>query len=257
MAIELHRSGHVATIRIARPAKLNSLSLAMYEDLGRAFAETRDDDGIRAVVLAGAGERAFCVGADLTESIPALASDRFDISAWDPAHLKGTKFYKPIVCAVRGLCIGGGFEIMLGTDIRIASTDAEFQLPEPSHGFVPAGGTLVRLVRQIGYAHAMEILLSGRRFSAAEMAAKGVVNQVVAPDKVEPLAQETAAHIATLSPTAIQTIKQAVLTLQDLPLEQAFAEEAKLGQRTFTSEDARRGLRAFAERAARSGGKQR
>lgn len=256
MAIELHRSGHVATIRIARPAKLNSLSLAMYEDLGRAFAEARDDDGIRAVVLTGAGERAFCVGADLTESIPALASDRFDISAWDPAHLKGMKFYKPIVCAVRGLCIGGGFEIMLATDIRIASTEAEFQLPEPSHGFVPAGGTLVRLVRQIGYAHAMEILLSGRRFSAAEMAAKGVVNQVVAPDKVEPLAQEIAAHIATLSPTAIQTIKEAVLTLQDLPLEQAFAEEARLGQRTFTSEDARRGLRAFAERAARSNGKQ-
>ncbi|BCH31357.1 enoyl-CoA hydratase [Mesorhizobium sp. L-8-10] len=256
MTIELHRSGHVATIRIARPAKLNSLSLAMYEDLGRAFAEARDDDGIRAVVLAGAGERAFCVGADLTESIPALASDRFDISAWDPAHLKGMKFYKPIVCAVCGLCIGGGFEIMLATDIRIASTGAEFQLPEPSHGFVPAGGTLVRLVRQIGYAHAMEILLSGRRFSAAEMAAKGVVNQVVDPDKVEPLAQETAAQIATLSPTAIQTIKEAVLTLQDLPLEQAFAEEARLGQRTFTSEDARRGLRAFAERAAGTSGKQ-
>ncbi len=256
MAIELHRSGHVATIRIARPAKLNSLSLAMYEDLGRAFAEARDDDGIRTVVLTGAGERAFCVGADLTESIPALASDRFDISAWDPAHLKGMKFYKPIVCAVRGLCIGGGFEIMLATDIRIASTDAEFQLPEPSHGFVPAGGTLVRLVRQIGYAHAMEILLSGRRFSAAEMAAKGVVNQVVAQDKVEPLAQETAARIAALSPTAIQTIKEAVLTLQDLPLEQAFAEEARLGQRTFTSEDARRGLIAFAERAARSNGNQ-
>src|SRR5690606_29894448 len=153
------------------------------------------------------------------------------------------------VCAMRGLCIGGGFEIMLATDIRIASTDAVFQLPEPAHGFVPAGGTLVRLVRQIGYAHAMEILLSGRRFGAAEMAAKGVVNQVVEPDQVAPLAQETAAHIASLSPTAIQTIKEAVLTLQDLPLREAFAQEARLGQRTFTSDDAKRGLEAFARRS--------
>lgn len=254
MAIELHRDGHVATIRIARPDKLNALSLAMYDDLGRAFAEARDDDRVRAVVLTGAGERAFCVGADLTESIPALASDRFDISAWDPAHLKNAGFYKPVVCAVRGLCIGGGFEIMLATDIRIAATDAVFQLPEPAHGFVPAGGTLVRLVRQIGYAHAMEILLLARRFGAGEMAAKGVVNQVVEPDRVEPVAHEIAAQIAALSPTAIQTIKEAVLTLQDLPLEEAFAREARLGQRTFTSDDARRGLEAFARRAAGGSG---
>ncbi|MGH6881243.1 MAG: enoyl-CoA hydratase/isomerase family protein, partial [Hypericibacter sp.] len=113
MAIELQRTGHVATIRLSRPEKLNALSLEMYDDLGRAFAEVRDDDEIRTVVLTGAGDRAFCVGADLTESIPALANDRFDISAWDPAHLKGVAFYKPIVCAIRGMCIGGGFEIML------------------------------------------------------------------------------------------------------------------------------------------------
>lgn len=113
MAIELTKDGNVATIRIARPDKLNALSLQMYEDLGKAFAEARDDDTVHAVVLTGAGTRAFCVGADLTESIPALASGRFDISAWDPAHLKGQRFHKPLVCAVRGLCIGGGFEIML------------------------------------------------------------------------------------------------------------------------------------------------
>jgi len=253
VTIELHRSGPVATIRISRPEKLNALSLAMYEELGKAFIEVRDDDVVGAVVLTGAGDRAFCVGADLTESIPALASDRFDISAWDPAHLKGLKFYKPIVCAIRGLCIGGGFEIMLATDIRIASSDAVFQLPEPSHGFVPAGGTLVRLVRQIGYAHAMEILLSASRFGADEMRAMGVVNRVVEPDEVEPVAHEFAARVASLSQTAIQTIKEAVLTLQDLPLDAAFVAEARLGQRTFTSPDAKRGLRAFADRPPRSG----
>jgi enoyl-CoA hydratase len=249
MAIELSRDGHVATITIARPEKLNALSLKMYDDLGRAFAEVRDDGDVRAVILTGAGDKAFCVGADLTESIPALAADRFDISAWDPAHLKNTAFYKPLICAVRGLCLGGGFEIMLATDIRIATEDAIFQFPEAKHGFVPAGGTLVRLVRQIGYAHAMEILLTARRFSAAQLLARGVINQVVASSDLDRMAREIAQEIAALSPTAVQTIKEAVLTLQDETWEKAFAKEAALGQRTFTSEDAKRGLAAFAARA--------
>lgn len=252
MSIDLTRNGHVATVRINRPEKLNSLTLAMYDDLGRAFFEIKEDDAIRSVVLAGAGERAFCVGADLTESIPALAEDRFDISHWDPAHIKFPGFYKPVVSAVRGMCMGGGFEIMLATDIRVAARDAVFQLPEPKHGFVPAGGTLVRLVRQIGYAHAMEIMLTADRFSAEDLRAKGVVNRVVDADQVEAVAVEFADKIAALSPVAIQTIKEAALTLQDLPLLEAFRIEASLGQRTFTSEDAKRGLAAFAKR---SGGK--
>jgi enoyl-CoA hydratase/carnithine racemase len=248
MAIDYRKDGTVATIRINRPDKLNALSLAMYDDLGRAFAEANADDGVHAVVLAGAGDRAFCVGADLTESIPALAEGRFDISHWDPAHLKVEGFYKPVIGAIRGLCIGGGFEIMLATDIRIAAKDAQFQLPEAGHGFVPAGGTLVRLVRQIGYAHAMEIMLTAARFSAADMLARGVVNRIVEAEEVEPTAQEIAARIAKLSPSAVQTIKEAALTLQHLPLKDAFHQEAALGQRTFTSEDAKRGLAAFAER---------
>ncbi len=249
MAIDFSRHGAVARIAFNRPEKLNALSLAMYDDLGRAFEEVGNDPEIRCAVLTSAGGRAFCVGADLTESIPALAADRFDISAWDPAHLKVPGFYKPVVCAINGLCLGGGFEIMLATDIRLAAPGAVFQLPEPSHGFVPAGGTLVRLVRQIGYAQAMEILLTAQRFSAAEMVAKGVVNRVVEGD-VEAEAFAVADRIAALSPQAVQTIKQAVLTLQDLPLEEAFRQEAALGQKTFTSDDARRALAAFASRGA-------
>lgn len=248
MAIDFTKDGHVATVRINRPDKMNALTLAMYDDLGRAFHDIKADDEVRAVVLTGAGDRAFCVGADLRESIPALAADTIDISAWDPAHIKFPGFYKPVVSAIRGMCMGGGFEIMLATDIRIAARDAVFQLPEPRHGFVPAGGTLVRLVRQIGYVHAMEIMLTAERFSADELLAKGVVNRVVDSDQVELLAYELAAKIAALSPIAIQTIKEAALTLQDLPLAEAFRVEAALGQRTFTSADAKRGLAAFANR---------
>jgi enoyl-CoA hydratase len=251
MSVEVERADTIMTIRLSRPEKLNALSLAMYDELGRAFIEAAQDDTVRVVLLTGAGQRAFCVGADLTESIPALADDRFDISAWDPAHLKNVPLYKPVVCAVQGLCIGGGFEIMLATDLRIAAEDAVFQLPEPTHGFVPAGGTLVRLVRQIGYAHAMEILLTARRFSSRELLERGVLNRVVPADEVEPTARALAEHLAVLSPTALQTIKEAVLTLQDLPLRDAFAAEARLGQRTFTSEDAKRGLASFAGRDKR------
>lgn len=248
MSIDFTKDGSIATVRINRPEKMNALSLAMYDDLGRAFLEIKDDDGIRAVVLTGGGDRAFCVGADLTESIPALAADTIDISAWDPAHIKFPGFFKPVVCAVKGLCMGGGFEIMLATDIRVAARNAVFQFPEPKHGFVPAGGTLVRLVRQIGYAHAMEIMLTADRFSADDLLAKGVLNRVVDTDQVEPVAFEFAAKIAALSPLAVQTIKEAALTLPDLPLAEAFHVEAALGQRTFTSEDAKRGLAAFVNR---------
>jgi enoyl-CoA hydratase len=248
MAIDVSRDGAVAIIRIARPEKLNALTLAMYEDLGRAFADAGRDDRVHAVVLAGSGDRAFCVGADLNESIPALSDGRFDISAWDPAHLKTGGFYKPVISAVRGLCIGGGFELMLATDLRIAAEDAMFQFPEVNHGFVPAGGTLVRLTRQIAFAHAMEMLLTGRRFSAAELRERGVLNQVVARDRVEPVAMALATQIASKSPLAVQTIKEAALTLYDLPAREAFAREAALGQRAFTSDPAKEALAGFARR---------
>lgn len=248
MTITVTHDGEVAIIRLSRPEKLNALTLAMYDDLGRAFAEAGRDERVHVVVLAGAGDRAFCVGADLKESIPALASDRFDISAWDPAHLKPAGFHKPVISAIRGLCIGAGFELMLATDLRIAAETAVFQLPEVDHGFVPAGGTLVRLTRQIAYAHAMEIMLSGRRFSAAELQARGVLNQVVASDQVEPVAMALASRIAAKSPLAVQTIKEAALTLRDLPIQEAFAREAVLGQRTFTSDRAKASLAAFARR---------
>jgi len=248
MGIEVTRDGVVATVRFARPEKLNALTLAMYDDLGRAFAEVAADDRVNAVVLAGAGDRAFCVGADLTESIPALASGAIDISAWDPAHLKPAGFHKPIVSAVRGLCMGGGFEIMLATDLRIAAEDAVFQFPEVDHGFVPAGGTMVRLTRQIAYAHAMELMLTNRRFGAAELLAFGVLNRVLPSAEVEPAAQALAAEIAGRNPVAVQTIKEAALTLYDLPLADAFAAEAVLGQRAFTSAGAKAGLARFADR---------
>src|SRR5690606_1522403 len=240
--------GRIALVHFDRPEKLNALTLAMYNDLGAAFERAQNDDAVRVIVLTGAGERAFCVGADLTESIPALASGRFDISEWDGAHMKTGRITKPVIAAINGLCLGGGFEIMLATDLRIAATEAQFALPEPGIGVVPAGGTLVRLARQIPYARAMELLLTADRFSAAQLLEMGVLNQVVPADQVLPTALALAESIAALSPQAVRLIKRAVRELSDLPWQEAFAREAVLGQEAFTSEDARRGLQAFAER---------
>jgi len=240
--------GRIALVHFDRPEKLNALTLAMYNDLGAAFERAQNDDAVRVIVLTGTGERAFCVGADLTESIPALASGRFDISEWDGAHMKTGRITKPVIAAINGLCLGGGFEIMLATDLRIAATQAQFALPEPGIGVVPAGGTLVRLARQIPYARAMELLLTADRFSAAQLLEMGVLNQVVPAEQVLPTALALAERIAALSPQAVQLIKRAVLELDDLPWQQAFAREAVLGQQAFTSDDARRGLAAFAER---------
>jgi enoyl-CoA hydratase/dehydration protein DpgD len=249
MAIDYTVEAGVATVRINRPEKLNALTLAMYDALAQAFVRAQEDPAVRVVLLCGSGERAFCVGADLTESIPALAEGRFDISEWDGAHLKQNGFYKPVVAAIHGLCMGGGFEIMLAADIRIASDTAVFALPEASMGFTPAGGTLVRLTRQIPFAFAMELMLTAERFPARRLAEMGLLNRVVPPEELEPLALSYARGIAQKGAVAVGVIKEAALTLGHLPFDEAFLQEARLGQRAFTSDEAKDGLRRFLSRA--------
>lgn len=247
MTVRYEKVGSTAVITIDRPDKLNSLTLSMYEELGDGFDSARDDDGVAAVVLTGSG-RAFCVGADLTESIPALAEGRFDISEWDGAHQKHTRLFKPVICAVNGLALGGGFEIMLSTDLRVASEAARFGLPEAGVGVVPAGGTLARLTRQISYAHAMELLLLSDQIDAATAFRMGLVNAVVEPERVLDTAMEWANRIASLSGNALAVTKKAVIQLGDMPLDAAFHAEALYGQQAFDSDDARAGLAAFAGR---------
>jgi enoyl-CoA hydratase/carnithine racemase len=161
--------------------------------------------------------------------------------------MKTGRITKPVIAAINGLCLGGGFEIMLATDLRIAAGEAMFALPEPGIGVVPAGGTLVRLARQIPYVKAMELMLTADRFSAAQLLEMGLLNQVVPADQVLPTALTIARRIAALSPGSVQLIKRAVHELADMPWKDAFAREAALGQEAFTSEDAQRGLQAFAE----------
>ncbi len=234
----------IAIIKFNRPEKLNTLTLQMYEDLGNAFKSAAADPNVAVCILTGEGPKSFCVGADLTESIPYLNQGHY-IDEWDAAHLKHVPLYKPVIAAVNGLCMGGGFEIMLSTDIRIASSKAEFALPEVGLGIVPAGGTLVRLARQIPYVKAMELILSAERINAEKALDYGILNYVVEPDQLMDKAMELAQKFLKLSTTAVQTAKESVLKLREIPLEQAFETEALLGYKAFTSEDAKEGLDAF------------
>lgn len=247
MAIDYDVMGGIATITINRPEKRNSLTLKMYDDLATAFKRASSDPEVAVIILTGAGDKAFCVGADLTESIPYLADGHY-IDEWDDTHLKHSKVYKPIIAAVNGACMGGGFEILFATDIRVASSKAVFRLPEVSLGIVPAGGTLVRLARQIPYARAMEIILTGRSITAQEAFDYQILNYVVEPENVLEKAREIAEGFLSLSVTAVQCAKESVLKLLNLPMEEAFDTESLLGFKAFTSEDGKEGLKSFYEK---------
>lgn len=248
--IGFERSNGVAVIRIDRPEKLNALTLSMYADLAAAFDEVRDDDRIGVAILTGSGARAFCVGADLDESIPALAEGRFDISEWDGAHQKHSRLDKPVIAAINGLCLGGGFEIMLSTDLRIAAQDAVFGLPETGIGAVPAGGTLTRLVRQIPYAWAMELILLGEQIDADTALRLGLLNRVVPAGALIDSAFGLAERLLARSGTALSVAKSSIRQLSALPEGAAFRAEARYGQLAFESADTREGLAAFAARRA-------
>lgn len=238
----------IGVITIDRPEKLNALTLEMYQELGRAFDRVARDPEIGVAILTGAGDRAFCVGADLAESIPALASGAFDISRWDGAHQKHSTLDKPVICAVNGLCLGGGFEIMLATDLRVAADSATFGLPETGVGVVPAGGTLTRLVRQVPTAPAMELMLLGEPIDAARAERIGLVNRVVPAVDLQDAAHDLARRLLARSGTALGVVKASVRALSDMTQEAAFHAEALFGQQAFTSDDAAEGLDAFATR---------
>jgi enoyl-CoA hydratase/carnithine racemase len=244
LLIKLDVQNGIAVITINRPEKLNALNLHMYDELANAFKEVGSDPNVSVCILTGAGSKAFCVGADLYESIPYLASGHL-ISEWDDTHLKNTEMFKPIIAAVNGMCFGGGFEILFSTDIRIASEHATFSLPEVSIGLVPAGGTLVRLARQIPYARAMELILTGKVINAKEAYEYGILNKVVEAENLLEEALKIAEIFLDLSSSAVQTAKESVLKLLNLPMDQAFRQEALIGNKAFISDDAKEGLDAF------------
>ncbi|MGH8649986.1 MAG: enoyl-CoA hydratase/isomerase family protein, partial [Burkholderiales bacterium] len=197
---------HVMVVTIDNQPRLNAMSRAMMEDLGRLWDELeRGSD--RCIVLTGAGDRAFSAGADMSGDLSARAEMARMINR---ALLKDRPYTKPIVAAVNGTCAGGGVELLLATDIRAAAPHARFGLPEVKWSIYPFGGATLKLVQQIGYVHAMELLLTAKLIDANEAARIGLINRVVAADALMAWALETAETIAANSPTAVQAVKEQI-----------------------------------------------
>src|SRR3954470_16551562 len=242
---------HTLVLTMNRPEKRNALSGEMLAIMSDAWDRVNEDDDIRVCILTGAGG-AFCAGADLSAMTETHPSDRFEGGTFDPSHikslLKGFRLTKPLIAAVEGPAIAGGTEILQGTDIRIAGESARFGVSEVKWGLYPLGGSAVRLVRQIPYTVAADLLLTGRHIKAPEAKEIGLIGHVVPDSEALAKAPELAELIAANGPLAVQAILRTIRESEGPHENDAFRLDAKLGMAVFQSEDAKEGPRAFAEK---------
>jgi len=241
--VESH-GAHVVVVTIDNQPRLNAMTRAMMVELGRVWDEL-DRGPCRAIVLTGAGERAFSAGADMSGDLSAPAEMARVVSH---ALLKVDEFSKPIVAAVNGDCAGGGVELLLCTDVRAAATHARFGLPEVKWSVYPFGGATIKLVQQIGYVHAMELLMTAKLIDAVEAARIGLVNRVVPAAELMTWALETADRIAANSPSAVQAVKRQISATIAEHARTREALDQSLGDRVRASTDFQEGIAAFREK---------
>lgn len=252
VSVDLCIGDRVATITLNRPAALNALTGEMRASLRDAWRAVDGDEDVLAVVLTGAGDRSFCTGADLKDA--AQHGDSFVQQTFgDPASqhlLSGMGIDKPIICAINGYAIGGGLEIAMACDIRIAADHAEFGMPEPRVGSMPGSGGTQLLPRLVGRSMAMHMLLTGDRIDAATALRCGLVGEVVAGDRLADRAMEVARRIASNAPLSVRAIKAMVLRGSDAPLDSALAMERYAFGLLRDSDDRQEGREAFREKRA-------
>jgi len=239
------KRGRIAIITINRPEAMNALTSEMLAALDATFDDFNRDPDLWVAILTGAGDKAFCAGMDLKEAIPLVTSGE-TLGYDDPTKRQFSDVFKPIIAAVNGYCIAGGLEMLEGTDLRIAAEHATFGLGEVRWGIIPTGGSHIRLPRQVPWAIAMELLLTGRTIDAQRAYEIGLVNRVVPADQLMPSALELAETICKNGPLAVRTAKE--IAVRALGLEPGFVLERTLGARVMASEDAQEGPRAFAEK---------
>jgi len=244
-SIKYDKRGRIAIVTLNRPEALNALTPEMLSVLEEVWTDYTADRDLWCAVFTGAGDRAFCAGADLKESIPRLTSGE-SLGFEDATKRQFSDVFKPVVAAVNGFCIAGGLEMLLGTDIRIAAEHATFGLGEVRWGVIPAGGSHIRLPRQVPWAIAMELLLTGKTIDAQRAFDVGLINGVVPADQLMPVAMEVAETICMNGPLAVRTAKE--IAVRALNLEAGFVLERALSQRVMRSADAKEGPKAFMEK---------
>jgi len=244
------KRGSSGIITLSRPDKMNALSLGLALELGEVVDEADQDEEVRVVILTG-GKKLFCAGADIEElstlTVPSAATVflRGLGKAFDKI---GRELSKPIIAAVAGAALGGGLELCLACDIRIAAENATFGFPEVTVGVIPAAGGTQRLPRIVGIAKATEMILSGKAINAEEAYRIGLVNKVVPLDKLMDEAEEMANMLAKRAPLSLKAAKSSIKMAADVNLDSGLNFELLSASALFASEDTKEGIRAFVEK---------
>jgi crotonobetainyl-CoA hydratase len=249
------RRGHVLEITLDRP-KVNAIDFKASHALGEAFVQLRDDPELRVGIVTGAGDRLFSAGWDLKAAHELGEVGRWWDVDYGPGKFAGlTELWdlnKPVIAAINGMALGGGFELAIACDLLICAEHVEFALPELPIGIIPDSGGIQRVPRRLPYNIAMEMLLLGRRMSAAEARQYGMVNAVVPKEKLMETAREWADAIASGAPLTVQALKEALRAFEGLSIRQAFEltrrGELPAYERALDSEDSKEGVNAFAEK---------
>ena len=240
--VECRKEGRIAHIVINRPEAMNALNPEVFRALRDAMEDFRDNDNLWVAILTGAGERAFSAGADI-KSLVSGFSTKGDFASVRPDNIR-----KPFIAAINGYCLGGGCELALMCDIRIASESAQFGQPEVNNGFMPAMGGTVRLPRFLSRAFAAEMLLTGNPISARDALRIGLVSHVVPDEKLMETAVSIANTIITRGPLGVRAVKESMVRGYDMTLDEGLALEKALSAQLRNTEDFVEGANAFSEK---------
>ncbi|MCI6602852.1 MAG: enoyl-CoA hydratase-related protein [Clostridiales bacterium] len=247
--VEIQKNSKTAVLTINRPEALNALNSQVLSDLKAALDELKKEADLRCLIITGAGPKSFVAGADIGEmsTMNPKKGEAFGIDG-NKVMSQVASFPCPVIAAVNGYALGGGFELALACDLRLASEKARFAFPETGLGITPGFGGTQRLARLVGPALASELIFTGRTVKADEALAKGMVSQVCAPEELLNKAQELADTIAGRAPIAIRQAKKAIRGGLDLTLEKGLDYESECFGECFDSEDQKNAMKAFVEK---------
>jgi len=249
MPIDYQKEGHIATFTINNPEVLNALSPAAVAEWTDALIDFRDDKNLWVGIITGAGEKSFCTGLDLRSAGPGSGGGGGEgRPAPQETLVRGLKLWKPLIAAINGYAFGGGLEIALACDIRIAADTAQLGLTEVTLGLIPGWGGTQRLPRLIPFSVAAEMMIMGKRITAQEALEVRLVHEVVPLKDLMTKAKERAEKICQSAPLAVAAVKEAMIRGSSMTLEEGLALESEIGAKVIASKDFAEGRKAFMEK---------